>query len=90
MAEISGKRKARQMDDSHANEHDEPEIKAKKTNEHRRRSSFIRGNLKNINRLNSDEREFHLKSLTETNFNRQTTTAGAFENTWQFIKLRPK
>lgn len=68
MAEISGKRKARQMDDSHTSEHEEPEIKAKKTNEHRRRSSFIRGNLKNIYCFNFNEREFHLKSLTKKIF----------------------
>lgn len=45
MAEISGKRKARDMNGSNASDHDEPNIKAKKTNELRRRSSFVRGKL---------------------------------------------
>lgn len=45
MAEISGKRKARDMNGSNASDHDEPLIKVKKTNDHRRRSSFIRGRL---------------------------------------------
>lgn len=43
MAAISGKRKARDMNGSNASDHDEPFVKASKTNEHRRRSSFIRG-----------------------------------------------
>lgn len=43
MAEIAGKRKARDMNGSNASDHDEPDIKAKKTNELRRRSSFARG-----------------------------------------------
>lgn len=43
MAEISGKRKARDMNGSNSGDHDEPVIKAKKTNDQRRRSSFVRG-----------------------------------------------
>lgn len=43
MAEISRKRSAREMDDSNISEHEEHEIKAVKTNGHRRRSSFARG-----------------------------------------------
>lgn len=48
MAEISGKRKARDMNGSNASDHDEPDIKAKKTNELRRRSSFVRGKFSNF------------------------------------------
>lgn len=36
------KRKASDMD---ASDYEEPEVKAKKTNENRRRSSFIRGTI---------------------------------------------
>lgn len=42
MAEISMKRTARDMNGS--DDYDEPITKAIKTNENRRRSSFIRGN----------------------------------------------
>lgn len=45
MAEFSGKRKARDMNGSNASDHDEPFIKARKTNEYRRRSSFARGTV---------------------------------------------
>lgn len=37
------KRKASEMNGSNASDYDEPDFKAKKTNENRRRSSFIRG-----------------------------------------------
>lgn len=47
MAEISGKRKASDMNGSNASDHDEPFIKARKTNEYRRRSSFVRGKIAN-------------------------------------------
>lgn len=43
MAEISRKRSAREMDEGNISEHEEQEIKAVKTNGHRRRSSFARG-----------------------------------------------
>lgn len=49
MAEISGKRKASDMNgSSNGNEHDEPVIKVKKTNDNRRRSSFIKGKFHNF------------------------------------------
>lgn len=43
MAEVQGKRKARDMNGSYGSDIEEPEIKAKKTSAIRRRSSFIRG-----------------------------------------------
>lgn len=44
MAEITGKRKARDMNNSNSSDYDEPDQKLKKSNENnRRRSSFIRG-----------------------------------------------
>lgn len=43
MAEVSGKRKAREMNGSSEFDHEEPIVKAKKTNDLRRRSSVIRG-----------------------------------------------
>lgn len=39
------KRKASDMDGSNASDYDEPDVKAKKTNENRRRSSFVRGTV---------------------------------------------
>lgn len=43
MAEVSGKRKAREMNGSNERLSDEQDLKVKKTNDGRRRSSFIRG-----------------------------------------------
>lgn len=44
MAEHTGKRKARDMNGSvGSDDHYEPEIKARRTNDNRRRSSFVRG-----------------------------------------------
>lgn len=48
MAEISMKRKARDMNGSNASDYDEPFIKATKTNENRRRSSFVRGKFNSL------------------------------------------
>ena len=45
MTTMGIKRKASEMNGSNAEDYDEPEFKAKKTNENRRRSSFIRGNF---------------------------------------------
>ncbi|XP_031638314.1 regulator of chromosome condensation-like [Contarinia nasturtii] len=45
MAEVSSKRKASDMNGSNGDERDEPIIKSKKTNDHRRRSSFIKDRL---------------------------------------------
>lgn len=44
MSTMSLKRKASDMNGSNASDYDEPDFKAKKTNEKRRRSSFVRGN----------------------------------------------
>lgn len=43
MAENNGKRKARDMNGSIGSDDYEPEIKARRTNDNRRRSSFVRG-----------------------------------------------
>lgn len=44
MSEMGIKRKATEMNGSNASDYDEPDFKAKKTNQNRRRSSFVRGN----------------------------------------------
>lgn len=43
MSKMGIKRKAHEMNGNNTSDFDEPDLKAKKTNEHRRRSSFIRG-----------------------------------------------
>lgn len=71
MAEISGKRKAREMNDSNASEHDEPELKAKKTNDHRRRSSFARGKFAYGSRISDMSQINQINQLKQIDYHSQ-------------------
>lgn len=86
MAEISRKRSAREMDESNISDHEEQEIKAVKTNGHRRRSSFARGIF-----LWGILCELYVY-FNDFFFiiNRKTTTTGASETIWKSVKLWSK
>lgn len=86
MAEISMKRKARDMNGSNASDYDEPFIKATKTNENRRRSSFVRGKFNTSIKCSI----YNNPDMLLLDRNRQITSARTVEKIWQSFKLWTK